>query len=111
MPSAKWDFAEDLMKWKALHADLISGQRVRAVFEDRFHVFSLRFPLEQVMQEDFQPQMQSEYTYCLFVDQKGWRHLPLQPQEVGLAQKIKYQIELSQEEKASALLLLRKLAL
>jgi hypothetical protein len=105
------EFNEDVRKLRELYSGLLRLRGLNGLaFEERFHLLYLRFPLELVKSENFQPEKQNPQHYCLFVSEYGIYHLPLQKSEVAIAEKIKMRAPLSREEKSAALSLMCKLA-
>jgi hypothetical protein len=103
---------------RRLYLELESACRLNLEFEERFHIVELDFALETLLPEpepaaaapsEAEAASEESCLYCLFVNQKGIRHLRLTPAEAELARKIKSRQALSRCEKAEALKLLRKL--
>lgn len=93
---------------RTLYSELSDLQSNQLPFEERFFVLTLDFPIEELLQGE--PAHPGRYHYCLFVNQRGVRHLRLTEAQAEVAAKMKLQLPLTLEEKTEALHLLRNLA-
>lgn len=101
-------FCENLQRWRHLLSELRTLPP-GTPFEARFHVLRLNFPIEALESENPSADL-GDYPYCVFLNHRGLRCLPLREYEIAIAEKIKTHAAMSADEKSAALLLLAKLA-
>lgn len=110
MDELKNRFYDDVARVQMFYAQLRRLVEEQCSFEERLQFLVLRFPLEQVLQMNFQTTQRGFYVYCFFVQAQSLSHVRLSRRETLLTYKIKMRIVLRREEKIQALRFLSKLA-
>lgn len=101
-------YESNLEQVRVLFAELEQRRSVELPFEDRFQVIQLQYRVEDLLAgRQSEP---GDFTYCFFANPRGIRYVRLSSHLTQLAHKIKKQDPLDLNEKADAILLLRRLA-